>query len=261
MSEQQNIKPKTDNKKYWLKIEKDFLNSQHIKVIKSFDNGKDYILFYLQLMLSSADTEGHLKFTELVAYDEKMLSALTDTNIDIVRSAITIFQQLGLMQILEDGTIFLPDVPKRVGRESESAERVRKFREKQIMLHCNKNITLQNVTKCVTNATIKRKIKKEEKDKEKHKEKECEKENRKFGKFSNVCLTEQQMQQLILDFGQDLTNNIIEELSIYMESKGNEYKNHYATILNFIKRNQERKAIEEKTTPTADKKGMADYGY
>jgi len=93
-------------------------------------------------MLESAETVGHLRFNEFVPYDEKMLSTITDTNIDIVRSAIKVFSQLGLLQILENGTIFLPDVPEMTGKESESASRVRAYRKrKDIPLHCNKNVT------------------------------------------------------------------------------------------------------------------------
>ena len=140
-----------DNKKYWLKLDKDFLKSPQMKVIKSMTNGKDYIIFYLSLMLESVETVGHLRFTSLVPYNAEMLSSITETNIDIVRSAIKLFCELGLMQIFDDGTIFLPEVPKITGKESESAERVRRFRakQKQELLQCN-----ANVTKCNDNIDI-----------------------------------------------------------------------------------------------------------
>ena len=141
-----------EKKKYWIKLEKDFLNSSQIKVIKNMQNGKDYIIFYLALMLESTNTEGHLRFSELVPYNEEMLASVTDTNVDIVRSAMKVFQSLGLIQVLENGTIFLPDVPKRVGKECDSAERVRLFRERQDvkkieMLQCNTDVTKCNNNK------------------------------------------------------------------------------------------------------------------
>ncbi len=138
-----------EKKRYWLKLEKDFLDSKYIKIIKGTPNGTDYILFYLALMLASVDTVGHLRFTELVAYNEQMLASLTDTNVDIVRSAMKLFQELGMIRILEDGTIFMPEVPRLTGKESESAERVRSFRErqKQIALQCNNDVTKCNDNK------------------------------------------------------------------------------------------------------------------
>lgn len=136
-----------EHKKYWIKLEKDFLNSSQIKVIKNMPNGKDYIIFYLALMLESTNTEGHLRFSELVPYNEQMLASVTDTNVDIVRSALQIFETLGMVQILENGTLFLPDVPKRVGKECDSAERVRLYRENQRLLQCNTDVTKCNDNK------------------------------------------------------------------------------------------------------------------
>lgn len=150
-----------EKKRYWLKLDKNFLKSSQMKVVKSMPNGKDYIIFYLSLMLESVETVGHLRFTALVPYNAEMLSAITDTNVDIVKSAIQIFCELGLMQIFDDGTIFLPQVPSITGKESESAERVRKYRERikqqdnVLALQCN-----TNVTKCNDN-------KEKEKDKDK----------------------------------------------------------------------------------------------
>ena len=157
-----------EKKRYWLKLEKDFLDSKYIKIIKGVPNGGEYILFYLALMLASVDTVGHLRFTELVAYNEQMLASLTGTNIDIVRSAMKMFQELGMIRILEDGTIFMPEVPRLTGKESESAERVRLFREreKQEALQCN-----NDVTKCNDN---KEKEKEEEKQRTENREQQEE---------------------------------------------------------------------------------------
>lgn len=153
---------KVERKKYWLKLDKDFLKSPQMKVIRNMPNGKDYIIFYLSLMLESVETVGHLRFTSLVPYNADMLASVTDTNVDIAEKAIKIFCELGMMQIFDDGTIFMTEVPKITGKECESAERVRKYRLKQQeeskrMLQCN-----DDVTKC--NAYIE-----EEKDKDKNK--------------------------------------------------------------------------------------------
>lgn len=116
-------------KKYWIKLEKDFLNSSQIKVIKNMHNGKDYVIFYLALMLESVSTDGYLRFTELVPYNEEMLASITETNIDIVRSAMKLFQSLGLIELLSDGTMFMTEVPIRISKESDSADRVRIYRQ------------------------------------------------------------------------------------------------------------------------------------
>lgn len=224
------MEEKQDRKKYWLKLDKDFLKSPQIKVIKNMPNGKDYIIFYLSLMLESVETVGHLRFTSLVPYNDEMLSAITDTNIDIVRSATKIFCELGMMQIFDDGTIFMTEVPKITGKECESAERVRRYRlkqqeEKDKMLQCN-----ADVTKC--NAYIDK-----EKDKEIRKKNiDKEKEKKKYGEFSNVMLTEEEYKKL----EEKNALSQIEKLSSYMASTGKKYKSHYATILNWDRREKQQ---------------------
>jgi predicted phage replisome organizer len=94
-------------KYYWLKLQKDFFKNHHIKIIEGMANGTDYILFYMKLLVESISHEGRLRFSDRVPYNDSMLSTITDTNIDIVRSAVKIFTELDLMTLEDDGTIFM----------------------------------------------------------------------------------------------------------------------------------------------------------
>ena len=152
-----------DRKFYWLKLKRDFFKRHDIRIIEETENGKDYILFYLKLLLESIDHDGALRFSDTVPYNEKMLSIITNTNIDIVRSAMKVFVGLKMIEILDDETIYMAGVQKLIGSETSVAERVRKHRENQRLLQCN-----TDVTKCNTEKDIY--IDKEiEKDKEKEK--------------------------------------------------------------------------------------------
>lgn len=137
-----------DKKYYWLKLKKDFFKRHDIKIIESMENGKDYVLFYLKLLCESVDHDGSLRFSETIPYDEKMLATITGTNIDIVRSAMKVFTSLQMVEILDDQTIFMNEVEKMIGGESESAERVRKHRAlKAKQLQCNAIVTNCNIEK------------------------------------------------------------------------------------------------------------------
>lgn len=66
-----------------------------------------------------------------------------------------------------------------------------------------------------------------------------------YGSFQNVKLTEDEYQKLVAKF-KDQTTNKIESMSLYLESKGDKYKSHYATILNWArKENEQTKDIKE----------------
>lgn len=117
-----------DKRYYWLKLKRDFFKRHDIQIIESMPNGKDYILFYLKLLCESVDHEGNLRFSEQIPYNEQMLSTITNTNIDIVRSAIKIFSELHMMDVMDDGTYYMNEVNKMLGSESYWAQKKRNQR-------------------------------------------------------------------------------------------------------------------------------------
>ena len=132
---------------YWLKLKRDFFKRHDIRIIEEMPNGKDYVLFYLKLLLESIDHEGALRFSDTIPYNENMLSVITNTNVDIVRAAMKLFTELNLIEIFDDQTIYMGEVEKMIGSESESAERVRRFRENQKALLRNGNVRKSNTEK------------------------------------------------------------------------------------------------------------------
>lgn len=121
-----------ENKKfYWLKLKRDFFKRHDIRVIESMPNGKDYVLFYLKLMVESIDHEGALRFSETIPYNEDMLAVITNTNVDIVRSAMKLFESLELVEIFDDQTVYMREVERLTGSETKWAEKKRMYRAKE----------------------------------------------------------------------------------------------------------------------------------
>ena len=136
------------NKYYWLKLKRDFFKRHDIRIIEAMPNGKDYILFYLKLLCESVDHEGNLRFSEGIPYNEEMLATITNTDVDVVRSAVKIFAQLHMMEMMDDGTYFMNEVQKMIGSaaNNDNANRQRRYRERQKML-AQTSVT-GSVTKC-----------------------------------------------------------------------------------------------------------------
>ena len=130
-----------DKRFYWLRLKRDFFKRHDITIVETLPNGKDYILFYLKLLCESVDHEGNLRFSDTIPYDERMLSALTNTNIDIVRSAMNIFSELKMIDILDDRTIYMREIDKMIGSETYWAERKRLQRTPEIV-KCPTNVQL-----------------------------------------------------------------------------------------------------------------------
>lgn len=226
---------------YWLKLKRDFFKRHDIRIVESMPNGKDYILFYLKLLLESIDHEGTLRFSDTIPYNEQMLSVVTNTNIDIVRTAMKLFIDLNMMQVFDDQTIYMTEVDKLIGSsaDNDNANRQRRYREKQ------KQLALQNVTESVT---IRNESKSIDKEKDKDKEIELEREqedeydsdldNRltRLGsgnnkKLSVVMLSTNQIEDLLDKLGLEAFDRYVDRLADFIIEKNAHVKNHYETIL------------------------------
>ena len=162
-----------DKKYYWLKLKRDFFKRHDIRIIEEMPNGKEYLLFYLKLLVESIDHEGELRFSDTVPYNEQMLAVITNTNIDVVRSAMKLFIELKMIEVQDDATIYMAEVQKMIGSavDNDNANRQRRFREKQ------KQIALPERYDCVTKNNESKSI-----EKEIDKEKEDIKPQKRFAK-------------------------------------------------------------------------------
>lgn len=84
----------------------------------------------------------------------------------------------------------------------------------------------------------------------------------KFGEYSNVLLTDSDVQKLKTEFPTDWEERI-ERLSSYMASSGKSYKNHLATIRNWARRDRDgsKVGVSRETSSGFSKKVDADYYY
>ena len=134
-------------KYYWLKLQKDFFKRHDIRIIEGMPNGKDYILFYLKLLTESISHEGELRFSDTIPYSVEMLSTITHTNVDVVKAAINIFTELNMMEMYDDGTIYMNEIQKMIGEETDWARQKREYRESQKQL---KNRTMSGKKKTMS---------------------------------------------------------------------------------------------------------------
>lgn len=123
---------------FWLRLHRDFFKRHDIRIVEAMPNGKDYILFYLKLLVESIDHDGNLRFSDTIPYSPEMLGVITATNVDVVRSAIDVFKELNMIEIEDDGTIFMREVDGMIGKaeadehtRESTRKRVARYRERQ----------------------------------------------------------------------------------------------------------------------------------
>ena len=235
-----------EGKFYWLKLKRDFFKRHDIRIIEAMPNGKDYILFYLKLLLESIDHEGKLRFSETIPYNEQMLSVITNTNVDVVKAAMDIFIELQMIEINDDQTIFMQEVEKLIGSavDNDNANRQRRFREKQ------KQNALCERYESVTKSNESKSIEKEidiEIEKEVEGEKGPEASGPSFTSTSpleriggvigqNVLMmTEEQEEDLLNRLTLDEYDLYCKKLSDYIIAHPEKtFKSHYKTILKWV---------------------------
>lgn len=240
------------NKKYyWLKLKRDFFKRHDIRIIEEMPNGKDYVLFYLKLLLESIDHDGSLRFSDAIPYNEQMLSVVTNTNVDVVKAAMKLFTELNMIEVYDDATIYMNEVERLIGSESDSAERVRRSRlaakTEAKALQCNTDVTECN--KNVTQSKRKRQsIEKETDVVVEDTDTDTDNDDVVDNSVDNslelmggsigkgvVLLTSAQVDALLETIGFDAFNFYVDKLATFIIEKGAKVGSHYNTILKWWK--------------------------
>lgn len=120
-----------DNKKYYyMKLKDNFFDSEEMIVLESMTDGYLYSNILLKLYLRSLKDDGCLMFKGIIPYTPEVLAKVTRHNHGVVEKAIQIFKQLGLVEILDNGAIYMLDIQNFIGESSTEADRKRLYRSK-----------------------------------------------------------------------------------------------------------------------------------
>lgn len=153
---------------YWLKLKRDFFKRHDMLILQRLggDNGAELVLLFVKMMVESIDHEGKLRFSEEVPYTVDMLAAvLGASSSETMGYALDTYLRLGLIEYMDDNTIYIPMVSDMTASASDTdnANRQRRYREahKDAGTQAKEDVTqaLRNVTRTVTksNATVTRK--------------------------------------------------------------------------------------------------------
>lgn len=222
---------------YWLKLKKDFFQQHQIKVLKALPNGRLYALIYLELLAESTTHNGELRYSQMLPYDTVTLAAVIDEDKDNLEKAIETFVNLELVELLDDGTIFMSEISRLIGSETGQTIRKRESRLLNQGKFLVKN-TQENRYKRLDNREQIKDIR------------------HKYGQYSNVLLTDEEIEKLKTEFPNDYEQRI-ERVSEYCASTGKTYKNYLATIRNWARKDKpaeepKKKSYEEQAKAWMD---------
>ncbi len=141
-----------DNKKYYyLKLKEGFFDSEDMKLLQAMKDGYVYSDILLKLYLKSLRQNGRLMYRDIIPYTPDMIATITNHQIATVEKALDIFKQMGFIEILDNGAIYMLDIQNFIGQGSSEADRIRNYRkeindEKRSLLEDNSTNIQTNVT-------------------------------------------------------------------------------------------------------------------
>jgi predicted phage replisome organizer len=121
----------SDNKKYYyLRLKDNFFDSDELKILESMKDGYLYSNILLKLYLRSLKNDGKLVVNDRIPYNAEMLASVTGHQVGTIKQALSMFKELGLIDVLENGAIYMLDIQNFIGRGSSEADRKREYRQR-----------------------------------------------------------------------------------------------------------------------------------
>ena len=212
-----------DNRKYYyLKLKENFFDSDSIVLLEDMKDGILYSNILLKLYLKSLKNGGRLQLDEHIPYTAQMIATLTRHQIGTVERALAIFQQLGLVEQLDCGLLYMTDIELMIGQSSTEAERKRAARlENKALLPPRTNGGhLSDIRP--PEIEIKKEI---DIELEKEGELKGQAPARRYGRYNNVFLSDTELDELKAELP-DKWEYYIDRLSTHIASKGTKYRSH-----------------------------------
>lgn len=119
----------SDTKKYYyLKLKESFFDSDEMKVLEAMPDGHKYSNILLKLYLKSLKNEGKLMLNDHIPYNTAMLATITNHSVGDVERALNILESLSLIEVLDNGSIYMLDIQTLIGKSSSEGDRKKAYR-------------------------------------------------------------------------------------------------------------------------------------
>lgn len=135
-----------DNKKYYyLKLKENFYDSEEMIVLQNMQDGYLFSDILMKLYLRSLKNNGKLMFKDMIPYTPTAMAQVVRHQVGTVERGLKIFKELGLIEILDNGAIYLLDIQNFIGKSSTEADRQRGYYEK--IMHDKKKLCKKSCKK------------------------------------------------------------------------------------------------------------------
>ena len=142
-----------------MRLKESFFDDDAIKILEAMPDGYLYSNILLKLYLKSLKFNGRLMYNERIPYNASVLATLTNHSVGVIEKALDIFEQLGLIEVLDNGAIYMLDIQNYIGKSTTEADRKRDYRNRideekkisrvQITIHEGKNRQVRKMCEAI----------------------------------------------------------------------------------------------------------------
>lgn len=112
---------------YYMRLKENFFEGNELAAIEAMPDGFLYSNILLKMYLKSLRDEGRLMIGA-IPYDAEMIAGITHHKVKTVKKALELFEKVGLIEVLDNGAIYMLDIQNFIGKASTEADRKRKQR-------------------------------------------------------------------------------------------------------------------------------------
>lgn len=199
----------------WIKITTDMFDNEKIRLIEKLPEGDMILIIWMKLLTLAGrvNSNGYIMLTESIPYTDAMLEHVFARPLVMIQLALKTFETYEMIH-MEDSRIAITNWEKyqntaalnRINEQNRLRQQAWRDRQKAAL--------------ALPPAP----------------EPEPKGKKKAYGEFNNVMLTDDEHAKLVKRFRETDTAQRIEELSIGIKSKGYKYKNHYAAILSWARK-------------------------
>ena len=245
----------------WIKIVTDVFDDEKILMIESMPEADSIIVIWFKLLCLAGkqNNSGVFQMCKGIAFTDEMFSVIFRRPLNTVRLALKAFEQFGMIETINN-TVTIPNWDKHQSLDSyeKKKERDRLYQRERRAVQKALAEKSSDTSSDIASQNRLDKTRLEEDVEEEYISPAAPPKptKHKHGEFKNVLLTEQEVEKLKEKFPTDWYERI-ENLSEAIERKGYKYKSHYLTILDWARRDGQKRG--KSSNPFLDM--LADEAY
>lgn len=120
-----------DKNYYFLKMPADYFDRPNARYILASAVDIAFTL-YMKLMVLAIPTKGYLRFSATKPYNAKLLAFMVFNSMkleQVIDDLLSDWITMGIIERMEDGTLFIPEVPELLVAQTKQAKKQANYRE------------------------------------------------------------------------------------------------------------------------------------